>query len=350
MSLTPLSGIRVVDMSELVPGPHVGQNFAELGATVTKVERPAGDNARALAPGVFEALNHGKTSIRLDLKAAGDLAQFRTLLADTDVLIEGFRPGVLARLGLAPVDLLREFPQLVIVSLCGYDTHSEQINDSGHDLNYAGYSGVLSLAGGDPDVPEWAPGVPTADLVSAMYAFSSVLAALLGRVQTGRGAHVEVPITDSLAHWLNVRVATFEVEQVTDLRTQREAVQARAAYGIYTCRDGEQITIGALEDHFWANLIQALQLDEWADPQWARSAARRTRIGQINAELAEKIAQYDAEPLLELLRAADVPCGPVLGIDDALALAAKRGKVTRSANRDIELFSYPARFTTVEDT
>jgi crotonobetainyl-CoA:carnitine CoA-transferase CaiB-like acyl-CoA transferase len=303
----PLAGVRVLDFSELLPGPFMTQSMAELGADVLKIERPPhGDNLRRMAPALFESVNRGKRSLCLDLKHQAQRERALALADEADVLVEGWRPGVMERLGLGPAALLGRNPRLVYVSLTGYGATGPKALLPGHDLNYLAAAGVVSLAATEAQ-PSPVTGVPMADLCASLYAFGAVNAALLQRQRTGRGQHLDVAITDCALHWMNPRLAAFRQVDAHDLQTQREIVQHRPAYGMFRCKDGGWVSLGALEDHFWRALVGALDLAVYAGDAWHGYARRAAAAEDINDAIGQAIARCTQTELIERLTAADVP-------------------------------------------
>ena len=308
----PLHGVRVLDFSELLPGPFFTQSLVELGAHVMKVERPPhGDNARKLAPGLFASINRGKHSLMVDLKDPKQAEELRQQVADADVVVEGFRPGVMKRLGFGYEALAAVNPRIVYVSLSGYGQQGAMALMPGHDINYLATAGVLALSGSDAAHPDHGAGIPLADLCGAMYALSSTLAALLQRQHTGEGQYLDVSLTDCAAHWMNPRLGHFHEAGLSSLREQREDILAKPAYGVFETVDHVLISLGALEDHFWARLVDVLDLDlRGAD--YATHAERTRRAAQINATIARRIASQESKDLLARLHAADVPAALVV--------------------------------------
>ncbi|MFC5749540.1 CaiB/BaiF CoA transferase family protein [Actinomadura rugatobispora] len=317
--MSPLEGTVVVDFSELLPGPFLTQNLADLGARVIKVERPGGDNARHLSPGLFAMVNRGKEHRTADLKDPADRAAISELITHADVLVEGFRPGVMAKLGFDPAETLAACPRLVYVSVSGFGQSGPHAQEPGHDVTYAAHAGIVALAGAPGGPPSWGPGVPVADLCAAMYGLSSVLAALHERERTGRGRHLDVSIRDCLAHWLNARLGPFHHAGATELHEQRAMALRRPGYGTFTCADGTAIAVGAIEDHFYARLVQTLGLTDWAGPEWASYAARHGAAEELNAAVAAALATRDSGAALAELSAAGVPVAPVLSPLEAVA-------------------------------
>jgi len=338
----PLAGIVVVDFSELLPGPFFTQNLAELGARVIKIERPPhGDNVRRMGPGVFEAVNRGKQSLLVDLKDEAQRAEVRALIATADVVVESYRPGVMARLGLDADSLRAEFPRLVYVSLSGYGQQGPWADLPGHDINYLGAAGVLAVSGVPGGGPAQSFGLPVADLCGAMYALSSTLAALLQRQHTGQGQHLDVALADCALHWMNPRLGAWRSSGDADLEAQREATLVKAAYGAFLCRDGKHLSVAALEDHFWVRLCEALDLSPYGDAAFRSHGARKKVAPAINARLAEALAALDADDAFALLQRHDVPVAPVVEPAALAALPqfAQRGKFEGDAA--LALARYP---------
>jgi len=339
----PLSGIAVADFSELLPGPFLTQNLLELGAAVTKIERPPnGDNARQLYPGVFDSVNRGKQCVMLDLKRPDGLQAARDIIARSDVLVEGFRPGVMARLGLGYDEAAAINPGLVYASLSGYGQHGPNAQRPGHDINYLATAGALALAGSDPAMPAPGAGLPVADLCGAMYALSSILAALMQRQHTGRGQHLDVSLTDCVAHWMNPRLGQFSSAGLASLAAQRQDVLNKPAYGVFRTNDGACIAIAALEDHFWLRLLQAFALD--MDRAETSSYHQRAALAaDINQAIAAHVASRDAPDIVALLEAADVP---VSLLEEPLALRGTphaRARGLFGSHAEARYVRYPVR-------
>lgn len=320
----PLAGLRVLDLSELLPGPFMTQSLVELGADVIKVERPPhGDPIRRAAPGLFTAVNRGKRSIRVDLKTEVGLATVLALIDGADVLVESFRPGVLARLGLDWAGLQLRNPRLVMASLSGYGAEGPRAQWPGHDLNYLAIAGVVGMAMKDgASSPSF--GVPVADLAGSTYALAAVQTALLHRVRTGKGQQLDISLTHCVAHWMNPRLAALH-DAGGDAAKARHAVQQRPAYGTFRCQDGRALTVAALEDHFWQALVQALPLPDFASPEFARYPARAAATADIHAAIAAVLAKEDCQHALDRLAATDVPVAEVLGLDELMAAPALAG-------------------------
>ncbi|MBY4013217.1 MULTISPECIES: CaiB/BaiF CoA transferase family protein [Nocardiaceae] len=308
----PLEGVVVVDFTELLPGPFLTQALVDMGARVIKIERPGGDNARHLGAGAFAAVNRGKELRTLDLKTDADVEAAWTLLRDADIMIEGYRPGVMAKLGLGPDAVRAQLPHMVYLSLSGYGQLGPLAQTPGHDIDYAARSGVLALAGEAGHDPVWGPGVPVGDLAAATYGVGSVLAGLVARQRTGQGCFIDLAIRDCLAHWLNPRLGAFAGGAVESVTEQRVAALERPAYGVFRCSDDALITVAAIEDHFWSRLVQSLDLDDWAGPRYATFSGRSLCVDEINSALAQRLSTIPSFDALQLLTSSGVPSAPVL--------------------------------------
>lgn len=318
----PLSGVRVVDLTELLPGPFLTQSLVDMGADVLKIERPPhGDNARVLSSGLFASINRGKRSLFCNLKDADGLAQARERIEDADVLVESYRPGVLQKFGLDYASLRERCPRLIYLSLTGFGQHGPYAGLPGHDLNYLAAAGALSLGGKAGGPPEHSSMLPVADLAGSSTALSALLAALYQRTVTGRGQYLDVSLTDCVRHWMTPRLGLFYGKGASTADAQRALLGGKAAYGVFRCRDNRYLTIGALEEHFWRGLNAALGLFPQEDPRCLDHVARNTNADVINVRLAERMAEEDANVLMERLAAADLPVYPVVDAFEATATA-----------------------------
>ena len=289
-----LTGIRVLDLSQYLPGPYAGQILADLGAEVVKVEPPAGDPLRQVPPldgdglsAFYKLVNAGKTVVRLDLKAAAGKAAFLGLVDRADALIESFRPGALARLGLDAGALRARNPRLVHCALSGYGQSGPAALKAGHDINYMALAGGLARSG-TAERPVGAH-PPTADFASGMQAALTVLAALLGRTRSGRGATIDTSISETVLAWQSLALTAAGRPGGEAARGQGRLSGGAACYRIYETADRRFITLGALEAKFWANFCRALGREDWV----ARQSEALPQTGLI-AEVAEAIA---ARPL-----------------------------------------------------
>jgi alpha-methylacyl-CoA racemase len=255
----PLEGIRVIDLSRLLPGPMCSWYLVGLGASVTKIESPDGaDYLRFMPPhrsdgmgAWFSAIHAGKESVALNLKRSNHLEALFALLSDADVLIESFRPGVLDRLGLAPEDLREQFPRLIICSITGFGQSGPLRDAPGHDLGYQALAGGLSMAERRDGVMD-VPGIQIADLAGgSLTAALRIAAALVAREQTGEGAWLDVSMTEGMLAMVAPVVAGTAASG-TDPQPGAEVLTGgNAQYRVYACKDGRSIAVAALEPKFW---------------------------------------------------------------------------------------------------
>ena len=315
-AITPLAGLRILDLTELLPGPYATQQLAEMGAEVIKVERPAGDAARVMFPDLFAVVNRGKKSISLNLKDDTDRTVFLRLAERADVVIEGYRPGVTTRLSIDYETLSALNPGLVYCSVSGYGQTGPARNWPGHDLNYAAMSGAAAISGAPDGPPEYTTGVPIGDLSAAMYAIITILAALRARDVTGRGQYLDVSITDALASWVAPRYGVWDAARRAGREVTKADILRRAAYGIFQASDGKFITIGAIETHFFRRLIRATGMTGFDDPELDDYAARTARTDDIQAALAPLIGAKPYGHWAKVFEAEDVPFAPVNALKD----------------------------------
>jgi crotonobetainyl-CoA:carnitine CoA-transferase CaiB-like acyl-CoA transferase len=303
-----LSGLRVLDLSIWRPGPYATSLLVPLGADVLKVEPPGGDPMRSY-PGLFAAVNEGKRSIELDLKDTVARARALELVARADVLVEGFRPGVLARLGLDEAAVRACNPGIVYCSISGYGQHDPRATVPGHDVNYQAWSGALTPEGGSATT---VPPLPTADLAAGLTAAFGICAAVLGRISSGEGAYLDVSMTDVLATWTGPDGPGVARGPQADPRSA-----PTPGYGLFATADGGQVALGVLnEQHFWANLCGELGLAEVAGLGFDERCGRGA---ELQGAIAEAIATRPRDGLVARLVGAGVPVAPVLDREAMLA-------------------------------
>ena len=295
-----LDGVRVLDLSRLLPGAYCTQLLQAHGAHVTKIEPPGGDPIRALPGGAayFDALHHGKQLMRLDLRTDTGRDALRRLIVDADVLVEGFRPGVMERLELAYPALAAINPALVYCAITGYGSGGSMARRAGHDLNYLARSGALSLM----PVREGAPAIPglqVADLAGGLQAAFLVAAALASRVQTGRGCRTEVSMTDLMRSWTRLPRAARRAG-LPGLPLTGEV----PCYHVYAVADG-WLTVAALEPDFWAEFCRAIERADLKDRQFDPAAIELVQATLGTGSRAEWTVRFGdrdvcVEPVLRL--------------------------------------------------
>jgi crotonobetainyl-CoA:carnitine CoA-transferase CaiB-like acyl-CoA transferase len=315
----PLSGIRVLDFSTLLPGPMAGLILAEAGAEVIKIERPGfGEEMRHYAPPFgetsmnFALLNRGKKSLALDLKDPAVIDKLQPLIAESHVILEQFRPGVMARLGLGYDDVVKINPAVVYCSVTGYGQTGPKAQTAAHDLNYIGDTGLLALAAGDDGAPIPPPGLIADIGGGTLPAVINILLALRQAEKTGKGTHLDVAMCDNVLTWQYWAMGMVEAEGRAPVAGRELVTGGSPRYRIYKTADGRFAAIAALEQKFWDNLCDLLELpedlrDDTRDPaattagvaaaiganpavHWEKEFARRDVCCSIVHDMAEAIA------------------------------------------------------------
>lgn len=309
----PLEGVRILDLTRLLPGGYATLLMADLGADVVKVEQPEkGDYIRWLPPMVGEhsaahiALNRNKRSVTINLRTSEGRALFMSLAQSFDVLVESFRPGVLDRLGVGYDALSEHNPKLVYCAISGYGQDGPRAQVAGHDANYIGYAGLLSVIGSEGERPV-IPGVQIGDLAGGgMSAVIAVLAALVRRGVTGRGDFCDVSMMDGAVSWSSIHAAAFFASGDVPQRELMTLSGAFPCYRIYPAADG-WLTIAALEPQFWAALSESIDRPDLLDDGFATGPRRNEVLAELEALFATKTrAEWMAR-----FEGLDVCVGPV---------------------------------------
>lgn len=322
----PLRGIKVLDLTRLMPG-YVSTLLGDLGAETVKVEEPrAGDYLRALGPQAagtgyaFLMLHRNKRGLALDLKQAAGVRIFRALVEKADVLIENFRPGVMERLGLGHAALAAVNPGLVYCAISGYGQDGPYRDLPGHDVNYAALAGIYGLRPPGEALAELP--IPVADFESAQRAAMSILAALFARERGGGGCFIDIAMSDGLPAWLLQPLAEFfATGELPDPSRYRRPGDARwvgqvPGYGLYRTADGD-LALGCAEPKFWAALCAAIGRPELTALREADEAGAR----QADTTLRPVLAGRPREEWIALFAHHDVPCMAVASLRDVVASA-----------------------------
>ncbi|WP_211453659.1 CaiB/BaiF CoA transferase family protein [Collimonas antrihumi] len=292
-----LSGIRVLDLTRLLPGPFCSFYLAQLGAEVIKLEEPqGGDYARMLAPELFTLLNRGKQSVTLDLRQPEAVAVLKKMAARADVLIESFRPGVMDKLGCGYQDLKLVNPCLVYAALTGYGQTGPYKDRAGHDMNYCAYAGLLDQTGAADGAPVLS-NFQSADLAGgALTCALGILAAVIGARASGQGAMVDVGMLDGTLALQTLSLATIRTLGESRARGDDMLSGGLANYSIYACADGKHVAMAALEPKFFLNFCNAVGRPDLAVMPLAPGPAGAT----LRAALGElfKTRSRDAWELL----------------------------------------------------
>lgn len=351
----PLAGIRVLDLTRVVSGPFATMLLADLGADVVKVEEPGkGDESRRYGPpfqggesAYFLAVNRGKRSIALDLRSEEGRATALALAARADVVVENFRPGTMARLGLGRDALHAANPRLILCSITGFGAEGPDAARPGYDLIVQGESGIMDITG-QPDGPPTKVGTSVADLVTGLYASQAVLAALRRRELSGRGGSVEIAMLDAMASLLTFNAGIVFATGRSPAR-RGNAHATIAPYETFEAADG-WLNIGVANDKFWALFCAAAGCEALRDDsRFAAAPARVENRDALLALLRPVIRGRTRDDWVARLGAAGVPCGAIRSVDEVCAAPqlSTRGMihdVPHPAAGRVRSIASPARF------
>ena len=315
-------GVRVLDLSAFLPGPFASLILADMGAEVLKIEPPAGDAMRQLGPRAADgtpvfhaAVNAGKTVRRMDLKQPAVRDEFLRLVQEFDVLIEGFRPGVMQRLGLDYPVLRAINPGLIMCSLSGYGAGGAKAQEAGHDANYLANSGMLHRNDGvfyDP---------PLADLSGSLFGVIAILGALRARDADGQGCAIDIGLGDTPMALQLFPIAEFGATGAVAPPRTTYLNGGAAYYQVYTAKDGRKMALGAIEPKFWAAFCSAA-----GRPDWIGRQCDTLPQTALIAELAAHLGSLTADECLARFAPADCCFSPVLDISEALDSAHHRDR------------------------
>lgn len=312
----PLSGVTVLDLSRLLPGPYGTQILSDLGAEVIKIEEPGvGDYLRSLESETdddgmdhfFAMLNRNKKSVTLNLKTDLGRELFYDLTEEADVVVESFRPGVVKRLGIDYETVRKRNPAIVYCSLSGYGQTGPYSQRSGHDINYTAVAGILGL-NGPKNGPPVVPGTTISDLASGTFLALSVMAALIG----DGGEYIDLSMTDVAVTWTLPYIHRVFAGQSAPSKGETRH-QMYPSYGVYQASDGEYIAIAAVEKKFWTNLCEALGLEEHIEHHQAADEAIRE---VVQTDLQDVFQERTSDEWVEYLTNHDIPTSPVNDLNE----------------------------------
>jgi len=320
MRPSPLAGLRVLDLTRLLPGPLASMHLADLGADVIKIEDTgAGDYARSAgavhgAVSYFQLVNRNKRSLRLDLKQAAGVDTFMRLATTADVILEGFRPGVVDKLGIGYAAVAAINPRIAYCAITGYGQDGPYRDRAGHDLNYLGYCGLLDqigTAGGAPAIPNLQIG----DLLGgSLSALVGVLAAVIDARATGHGRYIDVSMTDAVfAPTLFPLLAVLGLGHAVP-RGEDVLSGGMPSYGVYATSDGRHLAVSAMEPKFWQTLCTAIGRPDLAPFAFATGAEGRRIRGELETAFASRsLAEWS-----ELFERVDCCVTPVLRFEESM--------------------------------
>jgi crotonobetainyl-CoA:carnitine CoA-transferase CaiB-like acyl-CoA transferase len=311
-----LAGLLVLDVTQVMAGPFCAMQLADLGADVIKIEPPNGDSTRkwggnpaSTDSAGFNAVNRGKRGVVLNLKMPAAQEVFRRLARGADIIIENYRPGVMAEFGLDYTTLSADNPRLIYASVSGYGQTGPSAAKGGFDLVAQGVSGLMSITG-EPGGPPVKCGVPLTDLGAGLFALAGVLTALYHRTQTGRGQYIDTSLLEA-GIALSVWEATEYFSTGIAPQPTGSAHRLTAPYQAIRCADG-YITIGAANDRLFVRLCGLLGHPEWANrPEFADDARRVQNRRELLTLIEAITVKHPRRHWLELFDANDLPCGPI---------------------------------------
>jgi crotonobetainyl-CoA:carnitine CoA-transferase CaiB-like acyl-CoA transferase len=309
---TPLEGIRILDLTMLYPGPLCTMILADLGAEVIKVEPPGtGDHARAFRF-LFNQINRNKKSLSLNLKDPRAQEAFRKLARTADVVVEGFRPGTTARLGVDYETLKAINPRIIYCSISGFGQDGPYRDRPGHDINYMGLGGVLGLTR-DKLGNTVIPGFEVADITSALNSVIGVQAALLAREKTGEGQFVDISMLDCVVALLHNSIGAY---LETGEAPPGNLIHMLPHYGIFETADGKELALGIVhEDWFWKGLCDATGMEDVKD---LYTVQRLMEGKELLVRVTEAIRQRPLDEWMPILTENDVPHAPLASVEEAL--------------------------------
>lgn len=315
---TFLTGIRVVDLSRHLPGPLLTLLLADMGAEVIKIEPPGGDEMREIGPRdaagrpiYFEALNAGKSTRLIDLKKLEGQAEFLRLVQSADILIESFRPGVMARLGVDYSTLKQISPRLIYCSLNGYGADGPLVHTAGHDVNYLALAGALHH-NADGSKPFFDP--PVADCSASLLAGMAILGALQARERHGHGCEIEIALADAVMPLQALHLAELGATGAVPQPGRSYLNGGAACYQVYGTADRRQVSLGALEPKFWQAFCVAARRPDWVSRHDETLPQR-----DLKAEVASMFAALTLAECVERFTPANCCFAPLLDLGEAIA-------------------------------
>ena len=314
-----LKGVKVLDLSRLLPGPYCTLMMADYGAEVIKIEEPGqGDYIRWRKPAVegigarHLTINRNKKSIELNLKTDEGKEIFKKMAANADVILESFRPGVMDRLGLGYEEISKLNERIIYCSLTGYGQTGPYRNLPGHDINYIGYSGILGLIG-EKDGKPIVPGVQIADIGGgALMALSGICMALFHKERTGKGQYIDVSMMDGAVTWLYAAASDYFASGKVPERGSNRLDGYFAFYNVYGTKDNKYLSVGASEFKFWKRICELVERPEWIPLHEGPEEIQE----KLKQDLTQLFKQENQQYWIDLLASEDTCVSPVNDIDE----------------------------------
>ena len=314
-----LTGLKMLDLTRLLPGPYCSLLLADMGMDVLKIEDlEMGDYMRQMGPirkqdsAFFLALNRNKKSMKLNLKVNEGREIFYKLIHSYDIVLEGFRPGVMDRLGFGYEELKKRNPRVILCSLSGYGQDGPLRERSGHDINYIGLGGILELIGparGGPVIP----GIQIADIGGGgMMAAIAILAAIVHRNKAGKGQYLDISMLDGVISWLSIHAGKYFMDKELPHRGEMVLSGRYACYQIYPTKDERYMSLGALEPKFWMNFCEAIGQREFILNQFSEGEEQHRMIEAIQQLFKTKTQKE----WVDVFKNMDACCEPILTFEE----------------------------------
>ncbi|MEM9255391.1 MAG: CaiB/BaiF CoA-transferase family protein [Pseudomonadota bacterium] len=311
MAKLPLDGVRILDLARLGPGPHASQILGDFGADIIKIEPPSRGGQELTMPDV---LRRNTRSMRLNLKKPEGRDVFEKLVAQVDVVVEGFRPGVATKLGMDYGTLCGIKPDIVCVSLSGLGQSGPYSQMAAHDLNYQSLAGIPHMTG-DLEGPPKIPGNAIADDAGGISAGLAIMIALFHKERTGEGQYVDFAMVDTLLNMMLLQLNEVQESGVSPKRGETTLSGKYAFYNIYECADGKSVSLGTFEPWFWEKLCELIGVPEFATRQYPET---EEEAEAQKARLREIFVTRTRDEWVDLLMLADTCVSPVLSLDEVM--------------------------------
>jgi len=312
MARLPLDGVKILDLARLGPGPHASQILGDFGADIIKVEPPSRGGIELTMPDV---LRRNTRSMRLNLKKPEGRQVFEQLVRQVDVVVEGFRPGVAARLGMDYASLSQFKEDIICVSLSGLGQEGPYSQVAAHDLNYQSLAGIPHMTG-DRNAPPRIPGNAIADDAGGISAALAIMIALFHRQRTGEGQYVDFAMVDTLLNMMLLQLNEVQESGHSPRRGETTLSGKYAFYNIYECADGKSVSLGTFEPWFWKNLCELIGVPEFADRQYPET---EHEAETQKATLRDIFLTRPRDEWVAMLMFKDTCVTPVLSLDEVLA-------------------------------
>jgi len=321
MSVDALSGIRVLDLSRLLPGPYCSMMLGDLGAEVIKVEEPGrGDYIRYYLPKLkaesafFLAVNRNKKSMTLNLKSEHGKEIFIDMVKSADVVLESFRPGVMEKLGIGYKKLQKTNPKIIVCSISGYGQDGPYAEKAGHDINYLSIAGITGLMGTNDGKPV-IPGIQIADIGGGMFAAYCILAGVIAREKTGKGQYIDISMTDAAMTWSTMYLGKYFADGKIPKPSSELLTGQFACYNIYETKDGGYMSLGALEPQFWSAFCKIIGRGDMIPGQMDEGK----KAEKLKSEVKKVFLEHTKDEWIELLKDVDCCCEPVNSFGEMLS-------------------------------